>query len=41
MTTLDRFLRRLLDAEDEFTIMKKDVNQIKAVIKERLGVDLP
>lgn len=40
MTTLDRFLKRLTDSEDEFVIMKRDVNQIKAVLKEKLGVDL-
>jgi len=40
MTTLDQFLKRLTDSEDEFIIMKKDVNQIKTVLKEKLGVDL-
>jgi hypothetical protein len=40
MTTLDRFLKRLTDSEDEFVILKKDVNQIKAVLKEKLGVNL-
>lgn len=40
MTTLDRFLKWLTDAEDEFVILKKDVNQIKTVLKEKLGVNL-
>ncbi len=40
MTTLDRFLKRLTNSEDEFIILKKDVNQIKAVLKEKLGVNL-
>ncbi len=40
MTTLDKFLKRLTDIEDEFTIMKLDLNRMKRVIKEKLGVDL-
>jgi len=40
MTALDQFLKRLTDSEDEFIIMKKCVNQIKTVLKEKLGVDL-
>lgn len=40
ITTLDRFLKRLTDAEDEFAIMKADVNRMKKVIKEKLGVEL-
>jgi hypothetical protein len=38
--TLDKFLKRLLNTEDEFTAMKFDVNRIKKVIKEKLGVNL-
>ena len=40
ITTLDHFLKRMTDIEDEFTIMKHDLNRVKAVIKEKLGVDL-
>ncbi|GEM_PF-1225129 len=40
MTTLDRFLKRMTDSEDEFIILKRDVNQIKAALKQKLGVDL-
>ncbi len=39
-TTLDKFLKRLTDMEDEFTVMKLDINRLKKVIKEKLGVDL-
>ena len=39
-TTLDNFLKRLTDMEDEFTIMKLDINRMKKVIREKLGVDL-
>ena len=36
--TLDRFLKRLTDTEEEFVFMKHDVNRIKAVLREKLGV---
>ena len=39
-TTLDNFLKRLTDMEDEFTIMKLDINRMKKIIREKLGVDL-
>lgn len=39
-TTLDKFLKRLLDLEDELTFLKKDLNRVKAVIREKLGVSL-
>lgn len=39
-TTLDKFLKRLADLEDEFTMMKLDINRLKKVIREKLGVDL-
>jgi len=39
-TTLDKFLKHLTDMEDEFTVMKLDINRLKKVIKEKLGVDL-
>lgn len=40
ITTLDKFLKRLTDLEDEFTLMKQDLNRVKAVLKAKLGVDL-
>ena len=39
-TTLDKFLKRLADMEDEFEAMKLDINRLKKVIREKLGVDL-
>ncbi|MBI2577485.1 MAG: hypothetical protein HYV77_01425 [Candidatus Wildermuthbacteria bacterium] len=39
-TTLDKFLKRMTDMEDEFEIMKNDLNRMKRVIKKKLGVDL-
>ncbi len=39
-TTLDNFLKRLTDTEDEFTMMREDIKRVKRVIKEKLGVDL-
>ena len=38
--TLDHFLKRLTDTEEEFVFMKHDVNRIKAVLREKLGVAL-
>ena len=40
ITTLDKFLKRMTDMEDEFEIMKHDLNRVKTVLKEKLGVDL-
>lgn len=40
ITTLDKFLKRITDLEDEFEIMKMDINRMKRVIKEKLGVDI-
>ncbi len=39
-TTLDKFLKRMTDMEDEFTMMRNDLNRMKKVIKEKLGVEL-
>lgn len=39
-TTLDNFLKRLTDREEEFTLLKADVAQIKMVLKEKLGVEI-
>ncbi len=38
--TLDAFLKRLTIQEDEFEMMKLDINRMKGVIKDRLGIDL-
>lgn len=40
VTTLDVFLKRLTVAEEEFEIMKADINRMKKIIKEKLGVEL-
>ena len=40
IATLDKFLKRMTDMEDEFTMMKNDLNRMKKVIREKLGVDL-
>ena len=37
---LDKFLKRMTDLEDEFELMKHDINRIKKVVKEKLGVNL-
>ena len=39
-TTLDNFLKMMADYKDEFIILKTEVDQIKKVIKEKLGVDI-
>ena len=40
ITTLDKFLKRITDIEDEFTVMKLDLNRMKKVLREKLGVEL-
>jgi len=40
INTLDKFLKRMTDMEDEFTMMKNDLNRVKKAIKEKLGVEL-
>ena len=40
ITTIDKFLTRLSKMEDEFEIMKFDINQLKKIVKDKLGVDL-
>jgi hypothetical protein len=35
--TLDKFLKRLSDIEQEFTFMKADLNRVKAVLRENSG----
>jgi len=38
--TLDAFLKRMTDHEEEFTILKGEVRQIKQILKEKLGVEI-
>lgn len=38
--TLDNFLKHLTDWEDEFTILKAEVDQMKAIFKEKFGVEI-
>jgi hypothetical protein len=40
ITTLDKFLKRLTDIEEEFVFMKGDLKRVKAVLREKLGVSL-
>ncbi|MDI6603212.1 MAG: hypothetical protein QME57_03815 [Patescibacteria group bacterium] len=40
ITTLDKFLKRLTNIEDEIEIIKLDINRLKKVIREKLGVNL-
>ena len=37
-TTLDGFLKRMIDMETEFASMKADLNRVKNVLREKLGV---
>jgi len=39
-TTLDAFMKRMMDHEDEFTIMKAELNLIKKVLKEKFGIKI-
>ncbi len=38
--TLNHFLKRMTDVEQEFTVMKNDIKRIKAVMREKLGVSI-
>ena len=40
ITTLDGFLKRMTDMEEEFAMMRNDINRMKKVIREKLGVEL-
>ena len=40
VTTLDKFLKRLTNMEDEMEIIRLDINRLKKVVREKLGVDL-
>ena len=39
-TTLDKFLKRFTDIEEEFVFMKDDPKRVKAVLREKLAVSL-
>ena len=38
--TLDNFLKQLSDYKEEFTLLKGEVDQIKRIIKAKLGVEV-
>lgn len=40
MTNLDLILKRVTDTDDEIEFIKLDINRIKVVVKEKLGVNL-
>jgi len=40
ITTFDKFLKRLTNIEDEMEIIKLDINRLKKVVREKLGVNL-
>ena len=40
ITLLDKVSKRLTDSEQEFELMKRDLKRVKAVIKEKLGVEV-
>ena len=40
ITTLDKFLKRMTDLEDEFELMKADLKRVKVILREKLGVIL-
>ena len=39
-TAVDGFIKIVDRLEDEFTAMKEDLNRVKKVIREKLGVEL-
>jgi len=39
-TTLDEFLKRLTNHEDEFTILKAENAKMKKIIKDKLGIEV-
>ena len=40
ITTLDKFLKKITDIEDEFTFMKAEIKRIKSILQEKLGVTM-
>jgi uncharacterized protein YunC (DUF1805 family) len=40
INTLDAFLKRLTDREEEFTILKREMGLVKKILKEKLQIDV-
>lgn len=40
MANFDKLLKRTVDTDDEIEFIKLDINRIKVVVKEKLGVNL-
>lgn len=40
MTTLDAFLKRLTNHEDEFELMKRDMKRMKSALREKFGITI-
>ncbi len=40
ITLLDKISKRLTDFEQELELMKRDLNRVKAVIKEKFGIEV-
>ncbi|MFA5872266.1 MAG: hypothetical protein WC858_06150 [Parcubacteria group bacterium] len=40
INTLDKFLKRVSNLEEEFELMKHDLNKVKMVIRKKLGIEL-
>lgn len=40
MITLDKFLKRLTDYNDEFTLLKAEVDLIKKTFKEKFNIEI-
>lgn len=38
--TLDNFVKMMTDYQEEFTILKGEVDQIKKILKEKLGIEI-
>lgn len=38
--TLDKFLKRLIDYDDEFTLLKAEVDLIKKIFKEKFNIEI-
>lgn len=39
-TILGNFVKMMTDSQEEFAILKAEVNQIKRILKEKLGVEV-
>ena len=38
--TLDNFVKIMTDYKEEFTILRSEVDQIKKILKEKLGIEI-